>query len=331
MNTSECFEALRGTNPRTRAGFAQLVEAAAVLVDTQIAADVDPAPDGCAMAPRTRRRRRLVGLSTAGASLAAAAAVAALLTIGSPGGSPGVEDAAAAIKKAAAITGASAERSGTAVVRITRDGRPWAGTTIRWHGADVSVSRDTSERGRGKAGSQMLVVAGTLYGIDPVSGRWLALGSPDNIDPGTGTTPDEYLATVRADVGGKTMRKITAGVSGLTTGQRSDRSTVYRGTVPARLIASVSGFKEGQSIRVLPFGYVAHDQAADPDAPLDIAITVTAEDVIRQISVSWAKTSAWTYTVTYDGLGATPGPKAPENARSLKDARRAARAAQAPR
>ena len=42
----------------------------------------------------------------------------------------------------------------------------------------------------------------------------------------------------------------------------------------AGLIARESGFKEGGPIRVFPFGYVAHDEAADPAAPLDTAITV---------------------------------------------------------
>jgi hypothetical protein len=37
MNTSESFQALRRANPRTRAGFAESVEAAADAVRTQIA------------------------------------------------------------------------------------------------------------------------------------------------------------------------------------------------------------------------------------------------------------------------------------------------------
>jgi hypothetical protein len=32
---------------------------------------------------------------------------------------------------------------------------------------------------------------------------------------------------------------------------------------------------------VLPFGYVAHDQAADPNAPLDVAVTVDPHGLVR--------------------------------------------------
>jgi hypothetical protein len=48
------------------------------------------------------------------------------------------------------------------------------------------------------------VVDGVLYGISPIDGRWVRLGSPERIDPRTGTTPDEYLDAVREDVGGVT-------------------------------------------------------------------------------------------------------------------------------
>jgi hypothetical protein len=67
-----------------------------------------------------------VRASTAGVSLAAAVAVVAFLMVGSPGVGPGVANAAAAVRKAATVTAASAERSGTAVVRITHNGRALA-------------------------------------------------------------------------------------------------------------------------------------------------------------------------------------------------------------
>jgi len=69
--------------------------------------------------------------------------------------------------------------------------------------------------------------------------------------------------------------------------------------------------KEGQAIRVLPFGYVAHDEAAAADAPLDAEVTVR-DRIVRQIVVSWG---TWRYTVTYSDLGATPAPVASANAR----------------
>ena len=94
MSMPESFEALRRANPRAAPGFTDSVEAAAGAVRNKIAAADDTAP------PRFRPRRRLVGLSAAGAALAAAVAVVAFGTVGSSG----VESAAAAFEKAAAVT-----------------------------------------------------------------------------------------------------------------------------------------------------------------------------------------------------------------------------------
>jgi hypothetical protein len=100
-----------------------------------------------------------------------------------------------------------------------------------------------------------------------------------------------------------------------TTPSLDDGSTVYTGTVAARLVAPESGFKEGEHIRVFPFGYVAHDEAADPDEPLEVSITVDAGGLIRELAVAWGGSgSAWTYTVTYSDLGATAPIVAPANA-----------------
>jgi hypothetical protein len=316
MSTSESFQALRRANPRTKAGFEQSVESAADAVRALINST---APGVATHTTAPPPRRRLIRVSAAGASLAAAAAAVAVLTVGSPGGGQGVENAAAAVKRAATLTAASAERSGTAVVRITHNGELWAGSTIRWHGGDLALTSDAPLR-QGKAGSEMLLVDGTMYGPDGEDGAWVELGSPKSIDPDSGTTPDEYLAAVREDVGGVTFRRITDAMTGLTASELDDGSTVYRGSVAAGLVARESGFKEGQAIRVFPFGYVAHDEAADPGAPLDAAITVGADGIVRVITVTWGTgASAWAYTVAYSSLGVTTAPDAPANARPLRD------------
>ena len=291
-----------------------------------------PAPDGVEAwllrerilleeAPRearihqTRARRRLVGVTAATASLAAVTAVVAFLAVGYPGGGPAVENAAAAVRQAAVVTAASAEQSGTAVVRITHGDELWAKKTIRWNGGDLALS----DPGRtGRAGAEFLLVDGTMYGIE--DGRWVELGSPESIDPDSGTTPAEYLAAVREDVGGATLRRLTEGMTGLRTRELDDGSIVYSGSVAAGLVARESGFKEGQSIRVLPFGYVAHDEAADPAALLDAAVTVGADGIVRDVTVTWGSgASEWTYKVAYSGLGATAAPVAPAGARPLRD------------
>jgi hypothetical protein len=303
MNT-QSFRALRRANPRSRAGFPETVEAWSAGVPSRVAAE--PYVEA-------RPTRRLARVSLAGASAAAVAVAVAALAVGSLGG----ENATAAVERAATVTAASAERSGTAVVRITHGGELWAGSTIRWHGGDLAVSRDAPTSPGRKAGNELVLVDGMMYGIDPaVQGGWFELGSPDSIDPGSGTTPDEYLAAVREDVRGGTLRRLGAGLAGLTTQHLDDGSTVYSATVAAGSIARESGFKEGEAIRVLPFGYVAHGAAADPAAPLAATVTVGPDDLVREIAVAWG---TWRYTVTYSGLGATPAIAAPANAKPFPD------------
>jgi hypothetical protein len=338
MNTTESIRALRRANPRAKPGFAESVEATADTLHARIAttaadalhaqiatAGVDVAMEAGASGPGrgpSAPRRRLVRASTVGTLVAAAAAVAVFLTGWAPGTGPGVANAAAAVRKAATVTAAAAERSGTAVVRSTRNGDVWVATTVRWHGEDMA-KEDMAPTRAGKAGSKFLVVDGMMYGINPEDGGWDMLGSPDSIDPDSGTTPDEYLAAVHEDTGGATLRRITDGMTGLTTRQLDDGSTVYSGSVAAGLIARETGFKEGQSLRVFPFGYVAHDEAANPEAPLQTAVTVGADDIVREIAVTWgAGASQWVYKVTYSGLGTTPAPTAPENARPMRRALR---------
>jgi hypothetical protein len=304
MNTPDSLRTLRAANPRLEEGFAESVDAVADVVRARVATTRD-------LPRRAPRRRRLARVAAAGVAVAVAAAAAALLTLGSPRRGP-VEDAAAAVEKAATLTSASAQRSGTAVVRITHDGNLWAGTTIQWNGGDLAVSSDAPLR-RGKAGSALLLVGGTMYGIE--DGRWAVLGPPESIDPASGTTPAEVLAAVGEDVGGTTLRRIAGGVDGLTTQPLPDGSTVYSGTVAAGLIARESGFKEGEAIRVLPFGYVAHGKADDPAALLDAAVTVGPDGIVREFAVRWP---GWRYSVKYNRLGATPAPVAPANAKPLR-------------
>jgi hypothetical protein len=308
MNRSAALRALRRESPRSQPGFSALVDSSAAVMRRRLAT----APTA---AVERRGDRQLLRISLAGGLAAAAVAVAAL-AVGSLGGAPGVESATAAVKRAAAATAASAQASGTVAVRITHGDQVWATTTIRWNGNDIAIGRDHPDRA-GRVGTEMLVVDGVLYGLD-IDGGWVAQGSPSAIDPDSGTTPSEYLAAVREDIGGATLPRISRAMTGLTVRQLGDGTTVYGGRVAAGLIARETGFKEGQTIRVFPFGYVAHDEAADPAASLDVAVAVGHDDLVRSIVVTWGTgASAWNYAVTYSDLGSTAPIAAPENARSL--------------
>jgi hypothetical protein len=72
---------------------------------------------------------------------------------------------------------------------------------------------------------------------------------------------------------------------------------------------------------MLPFGYVAHGDAADPSSLLQTAVTVDAGGIVREIAVSWGASPAWRYAATYSGLGATPAPAAPPTAKTLRELR----------
>ena len=218
MSTSPNLEALRRANPRNQPSFNEAVEGAAAQVRARInTALTTDQPHG-----RLHPRRRVVGFSAAGIGLAAAAAVAVFLTVGSSGVTPGVENAAAAIKKAATLTSTSADQSGSATVRMTHDGQLWAEKTVRWNGNDLEVSDETP--GRPSSGLPLLVVNGMMYGHDPCCEGWVQVGPVSSIDPGTGTTPTDIFAAVREDMGGATLRRITGAMSagGLTTTKQSD-------------------------------------------------------------------------------------------------------------
>src|SRR6266540_3546867 len=203
MSTSQSLEALRRANPRNKASFNEAVDAAAAAVRLRIATAESTGE------PRERHlrpRRRLVGV-TAGVALAAAVAVAVFLTVGSSGVTPGVENAAAAIKKAAILTAASAKQSGTATVQMTHDGRLWVHKTVRWNRDDIEITDQSP--GGSSSGLPLLVVNGMMYGHDPDHEGWVQVGPVSSIDPGSGTTPTDVLAAVREDMGGATLRRIT--------------------------------------------------------------------------------------------------------------------------
>jgi hypothetical protein len=267
--------------------------------------------------PRVRHvrpGRLLTGFSAAGVALAAVAVVAVFVAVGSPGRTVGVESAAAAIKKAVTLSAVSAQQSGSVNVRMTHDGELWVSKVIRWNGDNVEIS-DHSPGGP-SSGSPLLVVDGMLYGHDPHYKGWVKVGPVSSIEPGSGTTPTEQLGAIREDVGGATLRRMVAAMTGLTTTHQGDGSTIYSGAVAAGQIARQNGFKEGQAIRVLSFGDVAHGAAADPASLLHTAVTVGSDGVIREIAATWR---TWTYTVTYSDLGSTPSLVAPANAKSLRD------------
>jgi hypothetical protein len=99
----------------------------------------------------------------------------------------------------------------------------------------------------------------------------------------------------------------------LTTSQTEDGSTIYLGKVPAGAVARESGLKEGESVRVLPYGNVAHDAASNPYSLIDISIIVGADGTISELQATWGGVSSWSYRLTFSDLGSTAPLEKPAN------------------
>ena len=312
MSTSKPFQAMRRANPRTKPGFAGSVEATRDAVRAQIATEVVDLPEPEPSRRRLVPRGALLRVSVGGLALAGAGLVAFVI-FGSSGGA-GVPDAGAAVRKAASLTAASAESSGTAVIRVKHNSELRSGSTIRWHDGNLAVSNDGP--GPGRPGSAFLVVDGVLYTADADDDGWVVLGAPEKITGDAPTTRDD-IAAVRDDIGGANLRRMIDGLTDLTTTKLKDGSTVYRGTLPG----SRASRDDAKRTSVLPFDYEAEGETADPSAPLDVAITVGPDGLVREDVVQWGTGgSVWTYAVTYTRLGKTSALPAPTNARLPKDA-----------
>ena len=249
MNTTDSLGALRRANPRHKPDCAESA------VDLTRKAGHSPSRPAL-------RRWPVVGIP---AVAIVVIVVATLITVGSPVG-PLVVSPAEAMQQAVIASATAAESSGTVLHEITQDRDLWVARTLRWNGSDLSIANnEPSAAGRG----DLLVVDGIMYGPDPeVVDGWIEMGSPDSVDPHSGTTPDEYLAAITEDVGGATIQRIT------------DQMT---------------GVKEGKAIRVLPFGNVAHDDANDPASLIDISLSVRPDGTFGEIHATWGGQSSWSY------------------------------------
>ncbi|HJQ90460.1 MAG TPA: hypothetical protein VJ950_02035 [Acidimicrobiia bacterium] len=56
---------------------------------------------------------------------------------------------------------------------------------------------------------------------------------------------------------------------------------------------------------MLPFGNVAHDDAANPASLIDISLSVRPDGTIGEIHAIWGGGSSWSYRLIYSDLGST--------------------------
>jgi hypothetical protein len=308
MTSTNGLDALRRANPRHKPDFAESAGDLARKAVTRTSVAMTETTDSHGRPSKPALWRwPAIGIP---AVATVVAVVVTLIAVGSPVGPLAVAPAEA-MQQAVIASAEAAESSGTVELHITQDGDEWVAKTLRWNGTDLSIAGDDPSRvGRG----DLLVVDGVMYGPDPeVAGGWIEMGPPESVDPDSGTTPDEYLAAIGEDVGGATMQRITGEMTDLTTSQAEDGSTLYNGRVRAAALARETGVKEGETIRVLPFGNVAHDDANDPASLIDISISVRPDGTIGEILATWGGQSSWSYRLTYSDLGSTAPLEKPTN------------------
>ncbi|MEZ5126418.1 MAG: hypothetical protein R2826_09245 [Thermoleophilia bacterium] len=306
---SNDIHALRRANPRQSPGFegrlreaearcAQVIAREEALTDAPDAyGAVRPGRSGARWG-RWSRSRRFVALAAAAAAVVVAAVTVA--TVWPHAGGMGVADAYAAVKKAAAVTAASTQQSGTAVVRASQGGVARFAQTARWHDGDLHVTNDTGTQ----AVSEWLLVDGHLYFHIPQGWE-----GPNTYPKGWN---EQYLAPTRLDLTGGSLQRITGGMQGVTTASGDDGATVYRGTVAAGVLAARHELRDGRSELVFPFGFIPEDDAPKADAPLDVTLTVGDDGLVRELTASWgAGESAWSYSIAYSDLGSTAPVAAP--------------------
>lgn len=302
MNPS--LKALREARPCNQPGFDNSIERYEAL-RMQIAATPFAAPRRL---PQLTARRRLIGLSAAGAALALAAVlVVLLLTAASP------ESAYAEATKAVAATSADALDSGTMTLRVTHDSNVWMLNTTRWNGGNISLSE-----GVGSGNRQLLLVGGEAYVLQDTNGRWMHFASDAVVGPKLGPMVD----IARADAAGANVSEILAATSNLEKTVRADGSTSYRGALRNSSADPAVSPSDDDVMRMIVRLRSGNEPGASGGSHSDaqVELIVGSDGLVRQVSVTFqqegeklpADNGTWAWSVDYSQLGSTPPISAPD-------------------
>jgi hypothetical protein len=292
------LQALRDANPRNRPGFDS--EGRYDILRAQIVSTPPPAPRRL---PHPTARRRLAGLSAAGATALGAAAVVAglMLSAASP------PSAYAAATKALAATTAAA--SGTETATVVNGSFSYTLDTTRWNGTGIAMTR--GQRSNLGTNQQLLLLGGGVY-VQTADGTWLHYANASDVGPKLG--PIVQLAQDNA--AGNTAEQILTLTTGLQRTTQPNGTTLYTGTIPDnngdprvtpsddQLVQIINDLRDGNAPGS-PGGY--HDG-------LQLHMTVGADGRVQKVSLTFqqqdtgsaAKNGTSTWTVTYSQLGSTP-------------------------
>jgi hypothetical protein len=303
MRSDTSLHALRGASPRNQPGFDDWVDSLDSL-RTQIPASPVPArrlpkPDS--------RPRRVVGL---GVTVAAAVAVVGVviglaLTAASP------EGAAAAARRALAATAAAP--SGTMTTTVLHAGLTQTIDAARWNGSDIAFSP-----GDGPI-PQLLLIGGGMY-VQTSDGTWLHYANASDVGP----KPLGGLAQLAQDnIASTTPQQILALATGVQQTAQPDGTTLYAGTIPSSRLdpATLTGNDAITSMILGAQKRTAMMSGGGPtqgDTPgssvlndLQFEMSVGADGLVNEVSVTFQQNGTYTWTVTYTELGSTPPITAP--------------------
>jgi hypothetical protein len=295
MASDRSLQALREASPRSRPGFDEWIERFDALQDQIMAAPV------VVRGPGAARRRRLIGLSAVAVAISIAAAVAGLvLSAAAP------QSAYAAARQAVVATAAAA--SGTMTMTVAHNGTVYMLDTTRWNGGDIAIS--SGPRHLLGPDRQVLLAGGGAY-VQRADGTWLRYPSVPDLGPKVG--PAVQLA--EDNVAGSTAGQILALATGLRQAKQPDGTTLYTGTIPSRSQPRVGPASD--TIRRMIASLRSGNEAGAPGGfhgDLKLRLTVTGDGRVQQVSVTFrqqdtgspAGDGAYTWSVTYSQLGATP-------------------------
>jgi hypothetical protein len=302
MRSDTSLHALRGTSPRNQPGFDDWIDSLDSL-RTQIVASPDPArrplpkPD----------HRRVVGL---GATVAVAVTVVGVvvglaLTAASPQG------AAAAARRALAATVAAL--SGTMTTTVLHAGITQTIDAARWNGSDIAFSP-----GDGPI-PQLLLIGGGMY-VQTSDGTWLHYANASDVGP----KPLGGLEQLAQDnIASTTPQQILALAAGVQQTTNPDGTTVYAGTIPSSSLDpamvpgndAITSMILGAQKRTAMMSGGGPDQGDAPgssvQSDLQFEMSVGADGLVDQVSVTFQQNGTYTWTVTYSQLGSTPPITAP--------------------
>ena len=307
MRTDTSLHALRDASPRNQPGFGDWIDSFDSL-GTQISATPVPARRPLPK-PKSRRRRAAgVGVTVVAVVAVIGVVVGFALTAASP---PGAD---AAARRALAATAAAP--SGTMTTTVLHAGVTHTIDAARWNGSDIAFSPGDDSPGDGSV-QQLLLIGDGMY-VQTSDGTWLHYANASDVGP----KPLGGLEQLAHDnISSTTPQQILALATGVQRAAQPDGTTVYTGTIrsssldPAKvpgndaITSMILGAQKRTDMMFGGAGGNAPGSSLQND--LQFEMSVGADGLVRQVSVTFQQNGPYTWSVTYSQLGSTPPITAP--------------------